>query len=71
MAGVSPSRPAVPPASSGPNSHPSDVCRPSVADHPPTSPEDFVHHIAPVPVPAVDPSWTGARPKPGSDEQPG
>ncbi|SEE18301.1 hypothetical protein SAMN04490357_7198 [Streptomyces misionensis] len=32
-----------------------------------------MHPIAPVPVPvpAVDPSWTGARPKPGSEEQPG
>ena len=36
-----------------------------------------MHHIAPVripsplPVPAFDPSWTGARTKPGSEEQSG
>lgn len=33
-----------------------------------------MHHTAPLPLPqplpVVDPSWTRARPKPGSEEQP-
>lgn len=30
-----------------------------------------MHHTAPVPTPAADPSWTRTRPKPGSQEQAG